>query len=312
MAEKIESNENAKANKTTNTAKKKLATGNTKKVIQKRSSSVAGKAKDTEAVKKETSSKKTTNNKSKNTSKNTKATNKPKTSTTKKDTKKEDSKKVAKKESIKEEVKKPSNKKTKSEEIVKEKKDVKSDKKVDEKINKKSKEKEEEVSKKQLKTRETSEIEEAVAKEIKSNKKLPIEELNKINGKIFSNICLAIVIMIYLNFVILGFMNIESSIYITDLKVFSITLLFISIVIFEYAYKKDSGRYAVHGIEILTLAFITMAFIYINLILSDKFVYIVVLTLYVFAIYYVAKSIVIYNKMKKRYFINAMKEIIKK
>jgi len=45
---------------------------------------------------------------------------------------------------------------------------------------------------------------------------------------------------------------------------------------------------------------------------QKKFVYIVALITFVFAIYYVAKSIIVYKKMKKQYFINEMKEIIKK
>ena len=124
--------------------------------------------------------------------------------------------------------------------------------------------------------------------------------------------CLAVVIMIYLNFFSLGFVNIENSVLVTDLKVFSIALLVISVGIFEYAYKKDSGRHAAHGVEILLLAFTTMALIYVNLMWQKKFVYIVALITFVFAIYYVAKSIIVYKKMKKQYFINEMKEIIKK
>lgn len=173
-------------------------------------------------------------------------------------------------------------------------------------------EEDEEEPKTRLQKRKSAEIEEAVGKEIKKNKKVSNAELGKIHSRVFQNICIAVVIMIYFNFVALGFVNIENSVLVTDLKVFSIALLVISVGIFEYAYKKDSGRHAVHGVEILLLAFMTMALIYVNLMWQSKFVYIVALSAFVFAIYYVAKSIIVYKKMKKQYFINEMKEIIKK
>lgn len=179
--------------------------------------------------------------------------------------------------------------------------------KKDEKDKKKNKE-----TKKELVKSEQKEIEEAVGKELKSKKKLPAEELKKINKRVFQNVFLAIVIMFYLDFIILGFVNIENSVFITDLKVFGMALLLVTIGIFEYAYKKDSGKHIIHGIEILLLALITILLIYVNLMWSNKFIYITAFVSYAFAIYYVAKSIIIYKKMKKEYFLEEMKKIIKK
>lgn len=156
------------------------------------------------------------------------------------------------------------------------------------------------------------EIENTVAKEIKLNKIIPQTEQNKINKRIFEEVCFAIIIMFYLNFIILGFINIETTVFLTDLKVFGIAILLLAIGIFEYAYKKDSGRYCAHGIEMLILAFATMGLLYVQLMLEAKFIYIAAFITFLFAIYYIAKSIVIYNKMKKQYAIENMKEMIKK
>ena len=90
------------------------------------------------------------------------------------------------------------------------------------------------------------------------------------------------------------FVNISSSIFLTDLKVFSIAILAIAIVLFEVAYQKGNSSLAVYGIETLILAFATMALLYINLMWSDKFIPIAVLIAYIFTIYYMAKTIVIY------------------
>ena len=188
----------------------------------------------------------------------------------------------------------------------------KAEKEVEKKDKKQPDKKEEnKKNKTQIQEATTKEIEEAVGKEIKAKKKLPSEEIIKINSRVFQNICLAVVIMLYLNFIILGFINIEKSVFITDLKVFSMAILLVSIGVFEYAYKKDSGRYTINGIEVLMLSFITMILIYINIMWEGKFVYISAFFTYVFAIYYVAKSIIIYKKMKKEYFLGEMKEIIK-
>lgn len=186
-----------------------------------------------------------------------------------------------------------------------EKQEKKSKEEVDEEENETKQEK-------QLQKKTAAEMQEVVGKEMKENRKLPDDEMGKINTQVFQNICLAIVIMFYLNFLILGFFNIQVSVFATDLKVFSVAILLISIGIFEYAYKKDSPKHIITAIEILVLALSTMACIYVNLMWSDKFVYIVSLLTYIYAIYYVAKSIIIYQKMKKEYFIEKMKKIIKK
>ena len=132
------------------------------------------------------------------------------------------------------------------------------------------------------------------------------------NVEVFKNIAIAIVMVVFLNFIILGFINIENSVFLVDLKVFAVSILAIAIGVFEYAYKKDSGKIAIYGIETLILAFAMLAFIYLDIMCHSNFVIITVLITYTTAIYYTVKSIIIYQKMKKQYYINSMKEIIKK
>lgn len=172
--------------------------------------------------------------------------------------------------------------------------------------NKKSNEKIEKASNTKI-----SKIEE-IEKEIKSNKKLPDEQQNQIHTRVFQNIFLAVIIILYLNFIILGFKNIENSVFVVDLKVFSMSILVIAIGVIEYAYKKDSGRHAIHGIETLVLAIATMGFIYLNMMWQEKFIPIVVIVSLIVAIYYIAKTIIVYQKMKKQFSIENIKEIIKK
>ena len=172
---------------------------------------------------------------------------------------------------------------------------------------------EEVETKKEVKTVDMQEMQKVLKQEIKSKKTVTEEQQKKMNGEVFKNIIIAIAIVLFLNCIILGFMNIESSIFIVDLKVFALSLLAVAIGIFEFAYKKDSGKAAIYGIEILFLALCMLAFIYIDIMLNSKFVIIAVLLTYAIAIYYTAKSIIVYKKMKKQYLIDSIKkEIVKK
>ena len=169
-----------------------------------------------------------------------------------------------------------------------------------------------EENKKSIEKIDINKIQETLKKEITSKKVIPKEEQDKMNVEVFKNIAIAIVMVVFLNFIILGFINIENSVFLVDLKVFAVSILAIAIGVFEYAYKKDSGKIAIYGIETLILAFAMLAFIYLDIMCHSNFVIITVLITYTIAIYYTVKSIIIYQKMKKQYYINSMKEIIKK
>ena len=169
-----------------------------------------------------------------------------------------------------------------------------------------------EENKKSIEKIDIKKIQETLKKEITAKKVIPKEEQDKMNVEVFKNIAIAIVMVVFLNFIILWFINIENSVFLVDLKVFAVSILAIAIGVFEYAYKKDSGKIAIYGIETLILAFAMLAFIYLDIMCHSNFVIITVLITYTIAIYYTVKSIIIYQKMKKQYYINSMKEIIKK
>ena len=111
---------------------------------------------------------------------------------------------------------------------------------------------------------------------------------------------LAIGIVIYFIFINLGFINLESSKFLKDLQVFSIIAIGITIIIFETAYKKDSGELAIYGIEFLILSICTLLTIFIGINYNNKFSYIINIIAILFAIYYVGKSIIIYIKLRKK------------
>ena len=155
----------------------------------------------------------------------------------------------------------------------------------------------------------------AIIDEIKKQRKkgtLSKEDINEINKYLFKNVIIAACIIIYFMFLNLGKINIKADVYIVDLKVFSVSILLSAIAIIEQAYKKDSGTIAIYGIEMIVLSLITLALIYIDLLIPQVYIYIVLAISYIFAIYYLIKSIVIYITMKKKYSVEHIKEIMNK
>lgn len=168
-----------------------------------------------------------------------------------------------------------------------------------------------------LKEKKEKQVEENIKKledEVIRKKEIPSEQINKMNKKVFENILIADIVMLFFYFISLGSLNIETNVFLTDLKVFSVGLVILSILLFEISYKKDSGNLCIHGIEVLVLAILTLFSTYIYATYLPKFHMIVAATSFIFAIYYVGKSIVLYQKMKKKYYtnLNDIQDIIKK
>lgn len=154
----------------------------------------------------------------------------------------------------------------------------------------------------------------SLEKEIIDKKKLPQEEENKINSKIFENMIIADVLMAFFYLISLGSLNIETPIFITDLKVFSMGLIVLTVILFEISYKKENGNLCIHGIECLVIAIFMLFSTYLYTMYIKEFYMYVSIFSYICAIYYSAKSIVIYRKMKKKYIasLSDIDEIIKK
>ena len=128
------------------------------------------------------------------------------------------------------------------------------------------------------------------------------KENNKIiRKKIFENIIIAIAMMIYFIIINFSYLRMEESILLQGIKIASIVILFFSIIIFEVAYRKDSGRIAINGIEVLVLAIHTLTIWTVINRFKIEFDTYVLISTYIFAIYYILKSIIIYTIEKKKY-----------
>jgi hypothetical protein len=138
-----------------------------------------------------------------------------------------------------------------------------------------------------------------IEEEIKKQNTISKEKMQKIHKIIFENIIYAIVILIYFILLNIGAITIDKEIYLTDLSVFSMISIGITIFVFEYAYKKDSGKYAIHGIELLVVSILTLLSKQIYTTYNEKYINILTIISLLFAIYFVVKSTIIYVKRKK-------------
>lgn len=154
--------------------------------------------------------------------------------------------------------------------------------------------------------------EKEISMKIEQSKKFPVEKKRSVYNQLFINIFVAICVVVYFICIALGYKNIEETAYVTDLKVFSLSLIAIAIILFENAYNKDSSKIALFGIEIFCFAIITLISIYIFILHKDLFLIIPKITSGLVTIYYLIKIIIIYTKERKKWSkdISDVKQII--
>ena len=166
----------------------------------------------------------------------------------------------------------------------------KSKEKVTEEIYSETNDDEFTTEKNTIEEKEINEIGEILKKEIK--KKLPEDISREVTKNALCNMGFVIIILLYFIFLILGYKNIERNVFVTDLKVFTLSILAISISLFELSYKKESKKIVLYGIECLVISFATMALLYICIINSEIFLISVLVMAEISIIYYIVKSII--------------------
>ena len=318
VAGNSEKQEKPKTTKTTthkSGAKKSTTTSKTKKSSKENSST----AKKTSSSRVEKNTKKeiaieepvkaNTKTKSKTTKKGASNTNTTKTSTTKKTTtpteKKTNAKKTTKSGNT--------NKVEKSKAVKKSKKtDDRIKQIINEQLNNVDKfEEVKEVPAKKKKDKKKID-EKQIEEQIETAKKMPKDEKKKIYKKVFANIILGIVVTLYFIVFGIGLLNIDGPTFITDLKVFRLSILAIAIILFEFAYGKDDDKTALYGVEMLFVAIMSLVLLYTCILHKDKFIAVANIVACIGVLYYLVKSISIYirEKLKWKKTISDVKEIV--
>lgn len=130
----------------------------------------------------------------------------------------------------------------------------------------------------------------------------------KISENVFTNILIAIAIMLYFIVINFSYFRLENEIFILGLKILSFVVLGLGIIFLEIAYKKDSGKIAINAIEILVLACFTISTKHIVEVKKMVFEDYILITSYIFSLYYILKAIIIFTKEKKEY-LNSLSDI---
>ncbi|MCI8362749.1 MAG: hypothetical protein HFJ41_06505 [Clostridia bacterium] len=155
---------------------------------------------------------------------------------------------------------------------------------------------------------------ETIEEQIRKNNTTFKEEISKVYKDIFVNIIYANVILIYFILLIIGYKTIEKNIFLIGIKVLSVVSIMLTIFVYEIAYKKDSGKWAKRGIELMFLSIGTLISLKMYLHYNNKFVSSMTSLALLFSIYYVGNSIIIYMKQKKeaKKYKNDIRKIAKK
>lgn len=141
--------------------------------------------------------------------------------------------------------------------------------------------------------------------EIHNNRKkvwgLSDKQKDGIRTGILKNYLTGILISLYFALTSQAFETVEFSIFSLQTKIISLAILFISIVLFETAYKRESGSITLSAIETLLVAMVTLYLTYLPVKNSLLVIYTVTRISIVFSLYYIIKGIIIYFRMKRKF-----------
>lgn len=152
-----------------------------------------------------------------------------------------------------------------------------------------------------------------MVEEITKKRKMTQEVKEKLNQKIWLNLCLAIGIMLYFCAMDAIYLNTPSDISAMALKILAMVAILLTVIVFEVTYRKENGALGIAGIELLAYSVIVLytPHIYAH---SDQVIgQVFLLTPLFCALYYAGKAIVIYIKTEKSYqnHLSDVKEIVK-
>ena len=137
--------------------------------------------------------------------------------------------------------------------------------------------------------------------ELDTKIKIPKEVKKGIYTKLFIEILIAIVISLYFLFINLGYIKFTQDVFTYIVHFSSGVLIITTVILFEMAYDKGSGRLAVYGTELLVLSIISLFVPYVYFRRSIRFMNIYSLAGVYISVYYCIKSVVVYFREVKKY-----------
>ena len=131
---------------------------------------------------------------------------------------------------------------------------------------------------------------------------------NKISFNVYKNILIAIIVMLYFIMINTLYYKLEDIMLLNVLKILSIVILVFGIVLLEIAYRKEKGGLGINSIETIVLAGHTLSTAHIVQLQKFEFANYILVSSYMFSIYFLFKSIIIYTKERRDY-LNSLSDI---
>lgn len=149
--------------------------------------------------------------------------------------------------------------------------------------------------------------------EIENKRKLPKEVKEKINTHILRSLIAAIVIMAYFCVVNIAYKKLSGLLFEQAMKYIGLLMVLITIITFEFAYRKPEWKLTFIGIELLSCSILSIYIPYIYLHTSSNIKIAVLLLPVVLILYYIVKSFLIFKKQQYDYQSNLsdVKELLK-
>lgn len=159
---------------------------------------------------------------------------------------------------------------------------------------------------------EISDKELEVGKKIATKIRIPKKVREKIYTKVFIEFGMAILVFVYFIFINLGYIKLDRQVFKEDLHSFAGFFIVFTVIIFEIAYKKDSGLIAMRGVEVLVLSILTLFMPYVYFYRSAALKFLYSFSAMYIGIYYSIKALIVYELeiRKYKYGLSDVKEIV--
>ena len=142
---------------------------------------------------------------------------------------------------------------------------------------------------------------ELMQKEIENIRKLPKEIKKEIRKSIIFNLIVAFIIILYLCTINILFYKLENNVFEQQMKFFALGIISVTVIMFEVAYRKQSKRICLIGIELLLCSIVSLYIPYIYLFANVNLKIFTIILPCAIAVYYIIKAIIIYKTRKIQY-----------
>lgn len=148
--------------------------------------------------------------------------------------------------------------------------------------------------------------------EIEEKRKLPHEVKENIKNNIFHSLIASTIILSYLAAINIMYYNLKPKKFEYYMKFFALGIIVVTVIDIELAYRKNSKKLCLIGLELLACAILSLYIPYIYIHTTDYLRNSVMLLPGILLIYYVFKSLVIFkqNQFKHRNNLSDVKELL--